>query len=799
MLYLMGYAMFRGLRLQILLVLVAPLLALFLVTSLGILDNLRSVEEYRRLLPIAAVASRASGLIHELQKERGRTAGLISSGFDPTIGKALEGQRAATDPVIEGYRTSLTEHRLASEVPELAVLLDEIDLTLEKLAAHRQAVDRRDMTVPRNIAFYTGIIESLIDLIAQAVEHSPSEELVEQLLPFNALVIAKENAGLERALGSVLLNAAAKGAFKLATFLAYYKRLAGEEASLKEFHHFATAEHEALMEKTLRGPDVDQVLAWRQVIAALPETRDPEGVSGKVWFDTATRRINLLKTVEDAIAARARAVAKEGLDEVVGHTWELVVVDVLAALFAIVIGFWIALRVSKPIMAIRDCTNRLVAGDKGVIVPFTERRDEIGEMAKALEQFQTTARENERLQVERRHEQEKSLKERITAIQKLSNSVENEIVAAVGETETQTAQLLEVAKDVLSSAGRVQSNATEVNTRAQDALGNTETAAAATEELSSSIREIADSAAKSASISGEARQLSEETKDVVTGMNTAVENVSEVVKVISDIAEQTNLLALNATIEAARAGEAGKGFAVVANEVKNLANQTQKSTSEIETQVVEMQNVTRMAVDAMGRIATIIEQISGGMTSVASAVEEQSAATEEIARNVEHSASGAREVTTRISKVSEESAAMDKLARSVSGAANTLNERVNQLRSKLVEIVRTSSPEADRRRSKRYPVEAECQVEVRGQSYPARLRNISEGGACAVMADDQAASLAAGDRATLKAERLGITVPMEVVALRAEAIHMRLGEASGAEKAAIDALVQRLAGQRAAA
>ena len=791
--------MFQGLRRQILLILVAPILALGVVTTLSIYENLQLVSRYERLMPIAAIAGKASALIHELQKERGRTAGLISSGYEQQRRGALQEQRSETDAALQSYLAGLEEQRLRSKVPEMLKLLSEIDRLLEGVPSHRQQVDARNMTVPKNIAVYTGVIDELIHLIAKSVEFSPSEALVEQLLPFNAIVVAKENAGLERALGSVLLNQAAEGKFQLARFLAYYKRLAGEEASLKEFHSFALQEHEALLEETLRGPDVDQVLAWREVIADLPETRDPQGVSGKAWFETATRRIDLLKKVEDTIAGRAQEIAKAKLDSVVDHTWFLVVVDVLTAFCAIGIGIVIAVRVSRPIIEIRNCTNRLVEGDNDVVVPFTNRRDEIGEMAQALRQFQTTAKENEELQRERLGEQERSMQERVAAIQSLSDSVENEIIGAVTETQSHTGQLLGVAQDLQKSVDRVQSNAGSVSERAESSLGNTEMASAAAEELTSSIREISDSAAKSASISNEAMQLSEETKEVVAGMNTAVDNVGEVVKVISDIAEQTNLLALNATIEAARAGEAGKGFAVVANEVKNLANQTQKSTSEIDAQVSEMQNVTRNAVDAMGRIAAIIERISEGMTSVASAVEEQSAATEEISRNIEQSTAGAREVTNRIAEVSSESTAMDGLARNVAEAARTLDQRVNELRSKLVEIVRTSTPEANRRKSARFLVEAECSVEVRGQAFKGHLRDVSEGGACAIVLEEAEASLALGDKVKLQADRLGLALPMVVVEVRADSIHMRLGDVSASERSAVDALIQRLSGQFAAA
>jgi methyl-accepting chemotaxis protein len=132
----------------------------------------------------------------------------------------------------------------------------------------------------------------------------------------------------------------------------------------------------------------------------------------------------------------------------------------------------------------------------------------------------------------------------------------------------------------------------------------------------------------------------------VNNLSSSAEKIGSVVGIINDIAEQINLLALNATIEAARAGEAGKGFSVVASEVKNLANQTAKATSEINVIITSMQNETKTSVSSIMDVSTTIGEINTVSTTIAAAVEEQNASTQEIARNINDAASHTNTVSS---------------------------------------------------------------------------------------------------------------------------------------------------------
>src|SRR5947209_1488299 len=166
--------------------------------------------------------------------------------------------------------------------------------------------------------------------------------------------------------------------------------------------------------------------------------------------------------------------------------------------------------------------------------------------------------------------------------------------------------------------------------------------------MEKAIREIAHNATEAARVAGQAVEVADATTRTVGKLGDSSEEIATVVKLINGIAEQTNLLALNATIEAARAGEAGKGFAVVASEVKELAQETARATEDISQRVAAIQSDTAGAVDAIGRISTVIAENNDFQATIAAAVEEQTATSNEMNRNVLEAANGTRDISAAI-------------------------------------------------------------------------------------------------------------------------------------------------------
>jgi methyl-accepting chemotaxis protein len=175
-----------------------------------------------------------------------------------------------------------------------------------------------------------------------------------------------------------------------------------------------------------------------------------------------------------------------------------------------------------------------------------------------------------------------------------------------------------------------------------------QTVATATEEMISSIKENARNANEAARVATSAVRTAETTTAMVAKLGDSSAEIGRVIMVITSIAQQTNLQARNATIEAARAGEAGKGFAVVANEVEDLAKETAKATKDISQKIEAIPGDTKGAVEAIGQISGIINEINDITNTNASAVEEQAATTNEIARNVQEAARGGSQVAENI-------------------------------------------------------------------------------------------------------------------------------------------------------
>ncbi|WP_371999197.1 methyl-accepting chemotaxis protein (plasmid) [Tistrella mobilis] len=362
-------------------------------------------------------------------------------------------------------------------------------------------------------------------------------------------------------------------------------------------------------------------------------------------------------------------------------TMILIVIAGAGVVLGISLGLLISSRgIVQPLMGTVKGLEGLAAGDLGIEVHGTERRDEVGDIARTMLVFKQNAIERKQL-ADAEAAAAAAKVQRAEHINGVIRSFDRDVAALLGVMQ-QSAQELEATAQLLSAGSEETSRqAATVSAAAEQASVNVQTVAAATEELTSTVAEVARQMEEARMVATDASGEADRAKTFVNDLNQAGRAISSVITLISEIAAQTNLLALNATIEAARAGDAGKGFAVVASEVKSLANQTSKATDEIRTQVDGMQGSIDKAVDAITRIATVIYRLNDMATTVSAAVQEQSAATAEIGRNANEAAQGTTHVTDNITGVSSAAETTADGSTKVLRAAREVSERSTRLRS----------------------------------------------------------------------------------------------------------------------
>ncbi|MGC2855385.1 methyl-accepting chemotaxis protein [Novispirillum sp. DQ9] len=343
--------------------------------------------------------------------------------------------------------------------------------------------------------------------------------------------------------------------------------------------------------------------------------------------------------------------------------------------------------ITRPIVSMTGAMHLLADGDKTIAIPGTERRDEVGEMAAAVQVFKENMIKADQLAAEQQREQE-ARNRRAEAITRLTSEFDSRVGSVLGTVSSAATEMEATAGTMSATADQTSHQASAVAAAAEQAAANVQTVASSAEELAASIQEISRQVARSTEIAGSAVEKASHTHQQVKGLAEAATKIGEVVDLITDIADQTNLLALNATIEAARAGDAGKGFAVVANEVKNLASQTAKATEEISRQIRAVQEETQEAVEAINEITEVITSMNEIATTIASAVEEQGAATSEIARNVEEAAAGTGEVTTNIVGVNQGAGETGSAAGQVLEASRELSQQADVLKGVVEKFLR---------------------------------------------------------------------------------------------------------------
>jgi methyl-accepting chemotaxis protein len=346
--------------------------------------------------------------------------------------------------------------------------------------------------------------------------------------------------------------------------------------------------------------------------------------------------------------------------------------------------------VTKPIKGLTGGMKKLAAGNFDGVLPGLGRRDEIGEMAQAVEDFKVKAAERGQQEAEEKAEADRhAAAARKAEMRRLADEFESAVGEIVQTVSSASTQLEAAATQLTKSAATTENLSTKVASASEQASANVQSVAEATEELAASVGEIGRQVQESSRISSDAVGQAAKTDDRIIMLSQAAGRIGDVTKLITTIAEQTNLLALNATIEAARAGEAGKGFAVVAQEVKQLAAQTAKATSEISSQINEMQSATQESVVAIKEIGGTISRISEIATAIAAAIEEQGASTREITRNVQQAASGTTQVAANIGDVSRGASETGLASSQVLSSAQSLATESNRLKHEMDKFLAT--------------------------------------------------------------------------------------------------------------
>ena len=419
-----------------------------------------------------------------------------------------------------------------------------------------------------------------------------------------------------------------------------------------------------------------------------------DGLYYKVLAPVTVSAIERIDGVKDATGQMFKQTTADTENRIASTITVQEVVTGAATLFGLIIAFVIARGIIGPLSGLTSGMRELAAGNFGVVLPGLGRKDEVGEMAQAVETFKVKAEEKARMEAEA-----KATQDQIAARQRRADMIRiaDDFESAVGEiidTVSSASNELEASAGTLTStAERTQGLTSVVAEASAQATSNVQSVASATEELSSSVNEIGRQVQESARMAGEAVNQARQTNDRVSELSMAASRIGDVVELINTIAGQTNLLALNATIEAARAGEAGRGFAVVASEVKALAEQTAKATGEIGQQISGIQTATQESVTAIKEISSTIQKLSEISSTIAAAVEEQGAATQEISRNVQQAARGTQGVSSNITDVQHGATETGSASSQLLAAAQSLSADSNRLRlevGKFLSSVRTA-------------------------------------------------------------------------------------------------------------
>ncbi|UFZ01517.1 methyl-accepting chemotaxis protein [Bradyrhizobium ontarionense] len=670
-------------------VIVTAALAVVAIFSLNAWNSWNRLQSAHRIARVAEVSGSMFKAMNSMRSDRSTTIRVLNAdqAMDGNTEKFL---RSARDIYVPALNRSL-ELLLGVDFAESQSLIAQLDRLNKTLTAEHtefwseivkpKAARRAALAKEYGETFDTllALLDKIAGNVAASVNHQSAT--IDQLLMIKQMAWLMRNTAGEASL--IVSNGLTAGKVSPELVLAYNKLVGGVETGWKAVQ-LATSGMElppplaAAMvstDKAYFGPEYTGLR--ERLMAALQKGEKPE-LTPYQWSPFSVNKM----TSAVALAEAALDAAREHSSAQQDAAMQSLVLQLVLLLTAVVVSgaamAAVSGRVIRPLHRMRDAMLAVAGGDLGIDTGYTERQDEIGALANALETFKQQAREKLTIEAQER--------ERNAATGARQRAIETYVADFEGLVRGSLEQLGQASTDMQATSAGLTNVSRQTNARAEvaekasnDASMSVQTVASAAEELNASIADISKQASHAAGIASRAVEQARMTDGTVQGLAQSANRIGEVVGLINSIASQTNLLALNATIEAARAGETGKGFAVVASEVKTLASQTAKATDEISEQIADIQRVANDAIDAIKRIGGIIGEVNEVATAIAAAVQEQGAATQEISRSTQFAADGTKNVSDNITGVKSDADAAAAAAENVRHASETLENQSRNL------------------------------------------------------------------------------------------------------------------------
>ncbi|MCG9545975.1 methyl-accepting chemotaxis protein [Vibrio sp. Isolate33] len=646
---------------KIIALLILPILGFLWLSVSAISKGVETKTEMSSLNQLTRLSVVYSELVHELQKERGMTAGFIGSQGTKFVSE-LAAQRTNAD----NRRNERNDYWQSANInlPQISRLNTEISQSLNQITTIRNRVDSQSIPLSEALGYYTQLNAKLLSVSALIAELSSDVTITTETIAYYNFLQGKERAGIERA---VLNNTFSKNEFGPGMLVKFISLVTEQNTYFSNFEVLSNSANVRFFEQQLNDRSVAEVEKLRSLAESKMSGFDVDPV---YWFSQSTARIVQLKKTENHLAESLIALTEKKMSQAQSAMMMSIGLFALITLFATFVSFK---AISDLTMRVKDLTVMLskVRNDNDLTVRAKYvGNSELGQISSAL---------NETLEkfsnvIDNLSQSSLTLASAAEETSQTCHYNSNTLVQQqdqIGLVATATEELSATVNEVAAKTQQTASSAKLVDEQSQEGLSTVQNSYHSIEKLASEINDLAEK---------------------ITHLHESSNNINSVIDVIKSVAEQTNLLALNAAIEAARAGEQGRGFAVVADEVRTLAQRTQESTLEIEGFISSLQSDVQTAFNVIDNskkmsskavedskevehtlqsISAAISEIFSMTEQIATATEEQAVVTQDIAQNVMAVEQKSTESTTGATQIAATAKEQAELAASLKEIAST--------------------------------------------------------------------------------------------------------------------------------